>query len=330
MFGEPISGVYEEDGIPVQYFQRARFEWHQELGPGFQVILGKLGKEIHGPAEAPVPNVATPWDPDQRYFPQTGHIVSHAFLTFFDEHGGETMLGFPLSEARIENGIIVQWFEKARLEWHPENPPPYRVQLGLIGQERYDDIGPAHNGPYFQFGKVWEDNPRVASGIGNAMGEQVTLEMTEQYFEGGFILTWAGTNRIYVIYEGGQWESFQDTYRKGDVFERDFPVPDDKYEPTGSFGKIWWGLGGPGSRLGWAVEEERSFVGEYQKMERGFMVRIVREYGGYDDDDSDEQHVFKWIYVFYNDGSWELYEDLFEKSYMWRPPVLDKYGRVKF
>jgi len=321
-FGEPISGVYEENGRPVQYFQRARFEWHPELAPGFQVILGRLGKEIHGPAEPPVANLATPWDPDQRYFPQTGHIVSHGFLTFFDQHGGETMLGFPLSEARIENGTLIQWFENARFEWHPENPEIYRVQLGLIGEERYNDIGPAHNGPGFQFGKVWEDNPRVASGVGMAVGEQVTLEMTEQYFEGGFMLTWKGTNRIYVVYEGGQWESFQDTYRSGDVDTRDFPVPEDKYEPTGNFGKIWWGLGGPGSKLGWGVEEERHFAGEYQKVERGFMIRIVRDYNGYNE--PEEQNVYKWIYVFYNNGSWEIYEDLFEKSFMWRPPVLEE------
>jgi hypothetical protein len=145
--------------------------------------------------------------------------------------------------------------------------------------------------------------------------------MTEQYFEGGFMLTWKGTNRIYVIYEGGQWESFQDTYRAGDVVKRDFPVPADKYEPTGNFGKVWWGLGGPGSKLGWATEEPRSFVGEYQKMERGFMVRIVRDYNDYNE--QRPENVFKWIYVFYNNGSWEIYEDLFEKSYMWRPPALE-------
>ena len=322
MFGEPISGVYEENGIPVQYFQRARFEWHQELSPGFQVILGKLGKELHGPAEAPVANVATPWDPNQRYFPQTGHIVSNAFLTFFDQHGAESVFGFPLSEARIENGTIVQWFEKVRLEWHPENPEAYRVQMGLIGEEKYKKEGPAQNGPGFQFGKVWEDNPKVASGLGMAVQDQVTLEMTEEYFEGGFMLTWKGTNRIYVIYEGGQWESFQDTYRPGDVAERDFPVPGDKYEPTGNFGKVWWGLGGPGSKLGWAVEEARNFVGEYQKTERGFMVRIVRDYNNYNE--QDPENIFKWIYVLYNSGSWEIYEDLFEKSYMWRPPALEE------
>jgi len=99
-------------------------------------------------------------------------------------------------------------------------------------------------------------------------------------------------------------------------------VPEDKYEPTANFGKIWWGLGGPGSKLSWAVEEERHFVGEYQKTERGFMVRIVREYCG--SVDTGQQQVFKWIYVFYNDGSWELFEDLFEKSFMWRPPVLEE------
>ena len=148
MFGEPISPVYEQDdGIPVQYFQRARFEYRRELAPGFQVALGNLGREMLKGVQPGVGNNITPWDPNKRYFPATGHIVSNAFLAFFDTHGKETMLGMPISEAEFVNGGIAQWFEKVRLEWHPENPPPYQVQIGLLGEERYSDVGPARNGP---------------------------------------------------------------------------------------------------------------------------------------------------------------------------------------
>lgn len=320
LFGEPISPVYtDDDGVPVQYFQRARFEFRPELAPGFQVTLGKLGREIHGPAEPGAGNSITPWDPNKRYFPSTGHIVSNAFLAFFDTHGKETMLGQPLGEAEIVNGVISQYFEKVRLEWHPENPPPYQVQIGLLGVERYHDVGPARNGPSYWFAKLWTDQPSVAQRVGKAMEDVTTLEMTEQYFEGGFLLTWKGTNRIYVIYEGGAWDSFVNTYRAGDVFSRDFPEPIDKFEPTGAFGKIWWGLGGPGCKLGWAVEEPRDFIGHYQQMEHGFMLRILRPV---EDPDNKIENDQKWIYVIYNDYRWEIYEDMFDKSFTVRPPDL--------
>ena len=35
-----------------------------------------------------------------------------------------------------ENGRSVQYFQRARFEWHGENPPEYRVQLGLLGDEQ--------------------------------------------------------------------------------------------------------------------------------------------------------------------------------------------------
>ena len=343
VFGEPISGVMQEycttvaggqilcdsscpagsvgafggGCIPVQYFERARFEWHQELAPGLQVTLGSLGRQLHGPADPPVPNTITPWDPNQRYFPQTGHIVSNAFLTYFDQHGAQTALGFPLSEATGFNGRIVQWFDKARLEWHPEASPLVTVQLGPLGREAYTDVAPV-NGPYGPFGKVWSDNPTVANKIGKAVGPQDVLDMSEQYFEGGFMLTWRGSGRIYVVYEGGLWESFPNTWKPTDVYKRDMPVPPDKFEPTGDFGLIWWGLGGPGSKLGWAVDERRDFSGDYQKLERGFMTRIIRKYGN---DDDPNQITNKWIYVFYNDFAWQLYQDLWDKSNTVRPPT---------
>ena len=31
--------------------------------------------------------------------------------------------------------IRVQWFERARFEYHPHNPPRYQVLFGLLGRE---------------------------------------------------------------------------------------------------------------------------------------------------------------------------------------------------
>jgi hypothetical protein len=55
-------------------------------------------------------------------------------LTYFDEHGGLDVFGYPITEFLIERGRIVQYFQRACLEWYPENPHPYKVQLGLLGE----------------------------------------------------------------------------------------------------------------------------------------------------------------------------------------------------
>jgi hypothetical protein len=31
--------------------------------------------------------------------------------------------------------VLAQWFERARFEWHPDNPAAYRVLLGRLGAE---------------------------------------------------------------------------------------------------------------------------------------------------------------------------------------------------
>ena len=52
-----------------------------------------------------------------------------------------TMTGLPLTEARVETNpadgqpYLTQWFERARVEWHPEKENAYKVLLGLLGNE---------------------------------------------------------------------------------------------------------------------------------------------------------------------------------------------------
>jgi hypothetical protein len=60
--------------------------------------------------------------------------VSFAFLEFYRGNGGVTIFGHPISEWIIEpNGRIVQYFQRNKMEWYPENPPGRRVQLGMLG-----------------------------------------------------------------------------------------------------------------------------------------------------------------------------------------------------
>ncbi|HLZ09810.1 MAG TPA: hypothetical protein VKT80_14565, partial [Chloroflexota bacterium] len=68
-----------------------------------------------------------------RYFTPTGHWVGGDFLSFFDQHGGLDIFGYPRTEVMVNQGRLVQYFQRARLESWPENAPPYNVQLMLIG-----------------------------------------------------------------------------------------------------------------------------------------------------------------------------------------------------
>jgi hypothetical protein len=46
-------------------------------------------------------------------------------------------LGLPISEFRLEGGRIVQYFERLRLDWHPEAEPGGWVRPGPLGREHF-------------------------------------------------------------------------------------------------------------------------------------------------------------------------------------------------
>ena len=143
IFGYPQTEVfYDPDmGLYVQYFDNARMEWHPQNPVPYKVQLGLLG-EILGHRQPPLPQ--DEWQPNSRYrrvFPETGHMVSFAFLDFYDNNGGLDIFGYPISETIVEGGFIVQYFQRMRLEWHPERAREDRVVIGALGNEyiyRYD------------------------------------------------------------------------------------------------------------------------------------------------------------------------------------------------
>lgn len=123
----------EQLGLWVQYFDNVRMEWHPENDEPYRVQLAPLG-EILGHGTAPIPrDLALIGNPLRRHFPETGHVVSYAFLLFYDQYGGADIFGDPISEPQLENESIVQYFQRARMEWHPQRAPGERVALGALG-----------------------------------------------------------------------------------------------------------------------------------------------------------------------------------------------------
>lgn len=83
------------------------------------------------PFSAPGTSQSLSW-----YSGDTRHTVSGEWLQFLKNHGDTDNLGYPRSEVIADpmaGGQTVQYFQRLILEWHPENPPEYRIQRRLLG-----------------------------------------------------------------------------------------------------------------------------------------------------------------------------------------------------
>lgn len=164
VFGYPINAAHPEhnpdtgETYLTQWFERNRFELHPENTPPFDVLLGRLGDDRlrqdgrdWQAAPAAQPQAGCMW------FAQTEHNVcdqanGRGFSSYWSTHGLQlpkldahrrsiALFGFPLTEATMEvsptdgKTYLTQWFERARMEWHPNEPDQYKVLLGLLGNE---------------------------------------------------------------------------------------------------------------------------------------------------------------------------------------------------
>ncbi len=143
VFGLPLTEVIAENGRQVQYFERARFELHPELPSAYYVSLTHLGRIFAGARAGAAFASATPSGVGA-YFKETGHNLSAGFLGFWNKYGALPVFGYPISEEFSEasptDGVVrtVQYFERARFEWHPEAAAGHQIQLGLLGHQYLD------------------------------------------------------------------------------------------------------------------------------------------------------------------------------------------------
>ncbi|MEA3338483.1 MAG: hypothetical protein U9R15_00815 [Chloroflexota bacterium] len=142
IFGYPLTETfYDSASRQVQYFQRARLELHPRASGGYKVMRGflveQLGYRFPSLPEEQIP----PFNNLHRYFPETGHAVSYAFLDYFREQGGLETFGYPRSEFMLEGEYIVQYFDWARMEWHPELASGPQIRLTNLGEIYIERFG---------------------------------------------------------------------------------------------------------------------------------------------------------------------------------------------
>jgi glucose/arabinose dehydrogenase len=164
VFGFPVDEQAMQRGtegpFTTQWFERERFEAHPENRAPYDVLLGRLGDEL-------LRRQGRDWNtfpkgqpqPGCQFFDTTGHTVCEPFLSYWRGHGLEfdgragksyaeslALFGLPLSEPAMETNssgftVLTQWFERARFEYVPANPDPYKVLLGRLGAEAFDPSG---------------------------------------------------------------------------------------------------------------------------------------------------------------------------------------------
>ena len=137
VFGYPITEqMTSKDGKTVQYFQRARFEFHPELPENQRVQLTSVGQALYQPAnQLKLGNTA-----GCDLF-ASGYSVCFAFLDFFKANGGPAQFGNPISPFEFHENLIVQYFEKARFDWRADRPEDQRVVLTDLGRLYFDKMG---------------------------------------------------------------------------------------------------------------------------------------------------------------------------------------------
>jgi beta propeller repeat protein len=143
-FGYPLTEAFDEtgaDGVTrkVQYFERVKLEADPQDPK--QVGLSRLGAELTVGRTFPTVAAFDSTD-DRAYFPQTQHSLSGWFKEYWTNNGGVAVFGYPISEELDENGLHVQYFERARFELHADaNDPAYRVTLSQLGREALVKLG---------------------------------------------------------------------------------------------------------------------------------------------------------------------------------------------
>ena len=298
VFGYPISDIHTEsvEGIilNVQWFERDRLE----VQPNGTITAGRLGARLlaymHTPWSAgdgrivdmvpPSPSAIPPILPpdsllhDCTKFAITGYQSCGLFANYWRRHGGLARFGYPITPLRLVeledgNWYWVQYYERRRLEYHPEAPTDeFKVLLGLLGNQLANPLNPACiygiNPAFVAAFHTIATTRYIGCPVANDAGPTYDLPAALQPFTQGKMLwidyppegDYSG-DAIYAVVDIRPPQVYHviDTWRPGDA---DTPPgsspPVGLYAPWRGFGIIWNQDTTIASAIGWATTPQSS------------------------------------------------------------------------
>ncbi|NWJ47869.1 MAG: hypothetical protein HXX08_18605 [Chloroflexi bacterium] len=139
----------------------------------------------------PAARVAAPdstvTDTTRLYFTETGHYISGGFKNFWERNNGRNIYGLPITEEFSEFDQqqsvrrTVQYYERAKLEFLPNQPPGQEIKVALLGKES-------------QAGKYIVPARFVAT-----TNQLVYFDVTQHTLKGAFKIFWDSNGGLAVF-----------------------------------------------------------------------------------------------------------------------------------
>jgi hypothetical protein len=292
VFGYPITvqrtETVEGRTLQVQWFERDRLE----IQANGTVTAGRLGARL-------LQLQGRPWETFEKGTPQsgcnwieaTGHNMCEPFWSYWEQNGGLERFGYPITEAFFEsvegNELLVQYYERRRMEWHTEMQGQ-PVLLGLLGsivlQQTASQPQPqpqpdtpavpqcftdALDENALTDDLLYEAYQQVDFTLGcPAFGVERGVPAASQNFENGE-MHWFQLPELYryrsamafihaIINPGPTFRRYSDFWQEGvDPNTPDVTPPrDGLYPPWGGFGKVWMEDSQLRNQIGWAIEPQ--------------------------------------------------------------------------
>ncbi|MGB9668955.1 MAG: hypothetical protein ACPL0B_01085 [Anaerolineales bacterium] len=142
IYGSPITEAFYSPSSKrlTQYFEKARFELYPENPPELRIRVTPIGELLHAYQPGQPLDINTPLSGCKNFL-ETGYSVCYSFLDMFNQLGGVRVFGYPISNLETQDGLIVQYFQLSRFEWHGNAALNNKVQISDLGRRLFELSG---------------------------------------------------------------------------------------------------------------------------------------------------------------------------------------------
>jgi len=222
IYGFPITGAFgdEASGFLVQYFEKARFELHPEAPSDLLVQITHLGEYLYEAGDH-LPELAN--FASCIPFSETVYKVCYEFMDFFEANGGVAQFGYPISDFETHDGWIVQYFQRARFEWHPERPLGEKVFVSNLGIA------------YFNFSGE-ESRYLQPTRLPNTIGQAVSALQVHTFVSKPILPQSGNDQELYVIVYDQNFTLVENVFLNYTITLPDGQIVEDVMDQTGKNG----------------------------------------------------------------------------------------------